>query len=75
MIKALEIAIERIKTLPPEQQALAARILDEIVDEDARRFVVPDTHRKAILAALEQLQRGERAPAAAVQDVLRRPWA
>ena len=75
MIKALETAIEKIKRLSPERQAYAARVLDEIAEPEAGTFVVPDEHRAAIFEALEQVSRGERAPAEAVDRLLRKPWA
>jgi hypothetical protein len=60
MIKALETAIEKIKRLPEDRQAYAARVLDEIAGEGSGPFVVPDEHRAAILDALDQLDRGVR---------------
>ncbi|PPC99709.1 MAG: hypothetical protein CTY31_07290 [Hyphomicrobium sp.] len=75
MIKSLESAIEKIKRLPPDRQAYAARVLNEIAGEIAEPFVVPHEHRAAILKALAQLDRDERAPDDAVEDLLRRPWA
>lgn len=75
MIKALETAIEKIKKLPPDRQAYAARILDEIAGESDEPFIVPDEHRAAILEALQQLGRGARAPADDVARLLREPWA
>ncbi len=75
MIKSLETAIEKIKRQPPERQAYAAHVLDEIAAFDGEKFHVPDEHRTAVLEALEQMKRGERAPAEAVETVLRKPWA
>lgn len=75
MIKALESAIEKIKRLPPDRQAYAARVLDEIAGEGDGPFVVPDEHRAAILEALDQIEHGRRAAKGDVDKVLREPWA
>lgn len=75
MIKALETAIDKIKRLPPDRQAYAARVLDEIAGEESRPFIVPDDHRAAILEALDQLDRGVRASSEEVNRLLREPWA
>jgi hypothetical protein len=75
MIKALETAIERIRRLPADRQAYAARVLEEIAGEGGAPFSVPDNHRAAILKALDQLERGGRADPADVEKVLREPWA
>jgi hypothetical protein len=58
MIKVLEKAIEKIKRLPEERQALAAEILEQIAAGDAV-FEIPGEHRQAILEGLEQARRGE----------------
>ena len=75
MIKALETAIEKIKRLPEDRQAYAARVLDEIAGEGRGPFIVPEEHRAAILEALEKLDRGERAPSGEANRLLREPWA
>ncbi|HRN89936.1 hypothetical protein [Hyphomicrobium sp.] len=75
MIKALETAIEKVKRLPPDKQAYAARVLDDIANEDGGPFIVPNEHRAAVLEALDQLDLGERTPGAKVDKLLREPWA
>ncbi len=59
MMKALEIAIEKLKTLPEERQAYAAEVLEHIAAADADVFEVPADHRAAVLEGLAQAERGE----------------
>jgi hypothetical protein len=75
MIKSLETAIEKIKKLPPERQAFAAHMLDQIAADDSTPFQVPEDHRSSVLEGLEQMKRGERAHSDAVEVLLRRLWA
>lgn len=75
MIKALETAVEKIRRLPPDKQAYAARVLDEIAGDQKAPFVVPDEHRAAILESLDQLEGGRRAAPDQANLLLREPWA
>ena len=75
MMKALETAIEKVKHLPDEQQAYAARVLEQIADDSGMPFVVPTDHRAAILEGLAQAKRGEFASTDAVDALLRQSWA
>ncbi len=59
MIKALEIAIEKLKSLPEEKQAYAAGIIEEIAASDEDVFRIPDDHLPGVLEGLEQARRGE----------------
>jgi predicted transcriptional regulator len=59
MIKALENAIEKVRKLPEDRQAYVAEILEQIADAESGLFVVPDSHRAAVLQGLEQAERGE----------------
>ena len=74
MIKVLEKAIEQIKDLPPERQAYAALVLNQIAADDGTPFEVPAEHRTAVLEGLAQAERGEFACEADVERALRRPW-
>ena len=74
MIKVLEDAIERVKQLPPERQAYAAEVLQQIAAGRGDVFTVPDEHREAVLEGLAQAERGELASDDEVDAVLRRPW-
>jgi hypothetical protein len=75
MMKVLEEAIEKVKTLSEERQALAAEVLEHIAATEAGVFHVPDEHLSAVLEGLEQAKRGEFADDTAVERVLRKPWA
>ena len=59
MIKVLEAAIDKIKTLPADRQAVAAEVLEEIVAAGTGSFTVPDDHRAGVLEGLAQAERGE----------------
>ena len=75
MIKVLEDAIEKIKELPAERQAYAAEVLQQIAaGRGGDAFIVPDSHRDAVLEGLEQAERRELASDEEVEAVLRRPW-
>ena len=75
MIKVLEQAIEKLKDLPAERQAYAAEVLEHIAAGNRSTFKVPDDHRAAVVEGLEQARRREFASDAAVDNLLRRPWA
>jgi uncharacterized protein YehS (DUF1456 family) len=74
MMKVLEEAIEKVKTLSEERQALAAEVLKHIAASEDGVFHVPDEHRAAVLEGLAQAKRGEFADDATVERVLRKPW-
>jgi hypothetical protein len=59
MIKVLEIAIEKIKGLPEEQQQVAAEVLEQIAAGGQGDFSVPDDHRAGVLEGLAQARRGD----------------
>lgn len=60
MIKALESAIEKVKVLPPDTQALAARLLEEVAEvRDPELFRVPLDHLAAIQEGLAEADRRE----------------
>ena len=64
MMKALEIAIERVRHPSDERQAYAAHLLAQIAD-----------HRAAILEGLAQAKRGEFANDEGGHAILCKPWA
>jgi hypothetical protein len=59
MIKALEIAIEKLKRLPEDKQAWAAGAIEEIVSADDELFRIPDDHLPGVLEGLAEAERGE----------------
>ena len=74
MIKVLEQAIEKVKALPKERQEYAAAVLEEIAAEDDV-YQLTDDERRLVREGTAELDRGEYASDAAVEAVLRRPWA
>ena len=68
MIKALEDAIEKVRTLPPERQADIAALLQSITAEgDVYRLT--DDERSLVREGLAELDRGEVASSAEVRAV------
>jgi hypothetical protein len=59
MIKALEIAIEKLKRLPEDKQAWAAGIIEEIAAADDELFRIPGDHLPGVLQGLAEAERGE----------------
>ncbi len=59
MIKVLEQAIEKIRTLPEDRQAYAAEVLEQIAASGGGSFEVPEDHRSAVLEGLDQAKRGD----------------
>ncbi len=59
MIKALEIAIEKLKRLPEDKQAYAAELIEEIAAADDEPVRIPDNHLPSVLGGLGQARRGE----------------
>jgi ABC-type nitrate/sulfonate/bicarbonate transport system substrate-binding protein len=58
MIKALEQAIQKVRSLPEEKQQLAAELLEEIAAVD-EPYILTELERTILLPALERAQRGE----------------
>ena len=59
MTKILEDAIEKVRRLPEEQHAHVAEILEQIAAFGNDPFIVPETHRAAVLQGLAEAERGE----------------
>jgi hypothetical protein len=72
MIKALEIAIEKLKRLPEDKQM--AEVIEEIAAAQDEVFRIPDDHLPAVLEGLAQVERGEFASDEEIERALRRPW-
>jgi len=75
MIKVLETAIAKMKTLPEDRQAYAAHLLEQIAKDDSAPFQIPEDHRAGVLEGLAQARRGEFASDEAVDAALHHPWA
>ena len=74
MIKVLENAIEKVKTLSTERQEYVAQVLEELAAE-GDVYHLTDSERELVREGTAELDRGEFASDAAVDAVLRRPWA
>ncbi len=74
MIKVLEDAIEKVKKLPEDRQALAAEVLEDIASSSEGVFQIPAEDLPAVLEGLEQAKRGEFASDAEVDELLGKPW-
>ena len=74
MIKVLEEAIEKVKALSKERQEYVAEVLEEIAAE-GDVYHLTDDERRLVREGTAELDRGEYASNAAVDAVLRRPWA
>ena len=59
MTKILEEAIEKVRRLPEDQHAHVAEVLEQMVAFGSDPFVVPESHRAAVLQGLAEAERGE----------------
>jgi hypothetical protein len=69
MIKALEQAIEKVKTLSPERQEYAAEVLEQIAAAGDKVYHLSDEERRLVREGLAELDRGEFASEADVRAV------
>lgn len=70
MIKALERAIEKIKTLSEQRQQYAAEVLEEIAElGDDEVYRLSDEERRLVRQGLAELDRGEVASETEVRTV------
>jgi hypothetical protein len=74
MIKVLEDAIEKIKKLPADRQAVAAEVLEQIASDIEAPMAVPVEDRAAVMEGLDQAHRVEFAAEADVDALLNKPW-
>lgn len=59
MIKMLEVAVAKVKSLSEERQRYAAEVLEQIASAPAEVYVLSDEERDLIQEALDELDRGE----------------
>jgi predicted transcriptional regulator len=59
MTKVLEDAIEKVRRLPEDRHAHVAEVLEQIAAFGSELFVVPESHRPAVLQGLAEAGRGE----------------
>jgi predicted transcriptional regulator len=62
MIKALEKALEKVRSLPPERQEYAASVLEQIVADDGQVYRLSDEERAAVQQGLDDLDAGRVVP-------------
>ena len=74
VIKVLEEAIAKIKRLPEDRQAYAAKVLEQIAAAYDGVFEIPDDHIAAVLEGLQQAERGKFASDADVEAMLGKRW-
>lgn len=72
MIKVLEQAIEKVRTLPEDRQIRAARALEEIASETDGTYRLSDDERALLREGVEAADRGDFASDAEVEAVLSR---
>jgi hypothetical protein len=60
MTKVLEAAIEKVRKLPEDRQAYVAEVLEQIAAAGSDPFIVPESHRVAMLEGLRESARGIR---------------
>lgn len=58
MIKVLEQAIEKVKTLSEDQQRYAARLLEEIAATGSDVYVLSDEERRLVGEGLDDIKAG-----------------
>ena len=56
MTKVLEDAIEKVRRLPEDRQVYVAEILEQIAAAGSDSFVVPESHRAAVLEGLAEAE-------------------
>ena len=69
MIKVLENAIEKVKTLSEERQRYAAEVLEQIAAAGDEVYRLSDEERRLVREGLDQLDRGEFASEAEVRRI------
>jgi predicted transcriptional regulator len=70
VIKVLELAIEKVKTLSEERQRYAARMLEEIAESGEEVYHLTDEERRLVREGLEDLDSGRIVP----DDDMERFW-
>lgn len=75
MIKVLENALGKVLRLSEDQQEIAAELLEQLAQSGDDPFPLSPDELRVVREALVRAERGEFADQAAVDAVLRRPWA
>ena len=69
MIKVLEQAIDKARTLSPERQADIAEVVESMAAAGDAIYMLSDEERRLLREGLDELDRGERASEAQVRAV------
>ena len=72
MIKVLEQAIEKVRTLSEDRQAYAAQVLEEIASESGDAYRLSDDERRLLREGIDAADRGDFASEKEVEAVLGR---
>jgi hypothetical protein len=59
MTKVLEDAIEKVRRLPEDRQAYVAEVLEQIAAAGSDPFIIPESHRAAVLEGFQEVEQGE----------------
>ena len=69
MIKVLQQAIEKVKSLPEDRQRYAAEILEQIAAAGGEVYSLSEEERRLVREGLDEFDRGEIATEAQVRAV------
>ncbi len=68
MIKTLERAIDKVRTLSPERQAYAAEVLEQIAAAGDGVYLLSEEERRLVREGLDDLDQGRIVPEAEMAD-------
>ena len=74
MTQRLDKAIATLRSLPDDEQDLAADMLLIIAHRHGERYTLDEPERIAVREGLAEADRGEFIPDSRVDDLLKRPW-
>ena len=69
MIKVLEQAIEKVKTLSEAEQRYAAQLLEQLASTDDEVYVLSDDEKRLVQEARDEIDQGKGATPAQVRAV------
>jgi len=75
MTKLLTEVLRKVAELPEERQDDAAHVLLRMLESDASRYRLSDDQLREVGLAIAEVDRGEIASDAEVDEVLHRSWA
>jgi predicted transcriptional regulator len=72
MLKALTDAVDKVRTLPPEQQAQAAVLLEDFLGHSRPDVVLDDEERALLAEGLTDIDAGRIVPAGEMAEFIKR---